>query len=34
MANKEFKAEVLFAGKVEPSVQESFEKFHKQLEEI
>ena len=34
MPNKEFRAEVIFGGKVEPSVQESFEKFHKQLEEI
>jgi uncharacterized protein YukE len=34
MPNKEFKAEVVFGGKIEPSVQESFEKFHKQLEAI
>src|SRR6516162_525401 len=34
MPNKEFKAEILFRGKVEPSVHESFEKFHEQLKEI
>jgi hypothetical protein len=34
MPQKEFRAEVLFGGKIEPSVHESFEKFNKQLEEI
>jgi len=33
MPNKEFKADVIFAGKVEPSVKESFDKFHEQLKE-
>jgi hypothetical protein len=31
MPEKTFKAEILFGGKVEPSVKESFEKFHEQL---
>ena len=29
MPEKQFRADVIFAGKIEPSVQESFEKFHK-----
>jgi hypothetical protein len=29
MPEKEFKAQVIFGGKVEPSVHESFEKFHR-----
>ena len=34
MPEKEFKAQVIFGGKVESSVHESFEKFHEQLKEI
>jgi len=34
MAEKKFKAEIDFEGHIEPSVRESFEKFHEQLEGI
>jgi hypothetical protein len=34
MPEKQFKAEIVFGGKVEPSVTESFNKFHEQLKEI